>query len=90
VNGASHHPDRAPNLLKRRVSSEDPAVSVIGLGTTGLAGASGPAAEGEAIATIGQALDVGVTLLTRHGQGSVGALRDVALIGGAALVQAGG
>jgi aryl-alcohol dehydrogenase-like predicted oxidoreductase len=50
-------------MLTRRLSERGPVVSAIGLGTMGLSGSYGPADEGEAIRTIGQALSIGITLL---------------------------
>jgi aryl-alcohol dehydrogenase-like predicted oxidoreductase len=50
-------------LITRRLGSSGPRVSAIGLGCMGMSGAYGPAEEGESIATIGAALDAGISLL---------------------------
>jgi aryl-alcohol dehydrogenase-like predicted oxidoreductase len=50
-------------LLRRRLGSTGPQVSAIGLGCMGMSGTYGPADEAESIATIGAALDAGITLL---------------------------
>jgi aryl-alcohol dehydrogenase-like predicted oxidoreductase len=50
-------------MFTRPLSNQGPVVSAIGLGTMGLSGSYGPADEEEAIRTIRQALDVGITLL---------------------------
>jgi aryl-alcohol dehydrogenase-like predicted oxidoreductase len=50
-------------LITRRMGSSGPRVSAIGLGCMGMSGAYGPAEEGESIATIGAALDAGISLL---------------------------
>ena len=50
-------------MITRRLGSSGPRVSAIGLGCMGMSGAYGPAEEGESIATIGAALDAGISLL---------------------------
>jgi aryl-alcohol dehydrogenase-like predicted oxidoreductase len=50
-------------LLRRRLGWTGPQVSAIGLGCMGMSGTYGPAEEAESIATIGAALDAGITLL---------------------------
>jgi aryl-alcohol dehydrogenase-like predicted oxidoreductase len=50
-------------LRRRRLGSTGPQVSAIGLGCMGMSGTYGPADEAESIATIGAALDAGITLL---------------------------
>jgi aryl-alcohol dehydrogenase-like predicted oxidoreductase len=50
-------------LLRRRLGSTGPQVSAIGLGCMGMSGTYGPADEAESIATIGAALDAGISLL---------------------------
>ena len=47
----------------RRLGANGPAVSAVGLGCMGMSGAYGPTDEGEAVATIREALDRGVNLL---------------------------
>ena len=50
-------------MLRRRLGRTGPQVSAIGLGCMGMSGTYGPAEEAESIATIGAALDAGMTLL---------------------------
>ena len=50
-------------MLRRRLGSTGPQVSAIGLGCMGMSGTYGPADEAESVATIGAALDAGITLL---------------------------
>jgi aryl-alcohol dehydrogenase-like predicted oxidoreductase len=50
-------------LITRRLGSSGPRVSAIGLGCMGMSGAYGPAEERESMATIGAALDAGISLL---------------------------
>ena len=50
-------------MLRRRLGSTGPQVSAIGLGCMAMSGTYGPADEAESIATIGAALDAGITLL---------------------------
>ena len=50
-------------MRRRRLGSTGPQVSAIGLGCMGMSGTYGPADEAESIATIGAALDAGITLL---------------------------
>ena len=50
-------------MRRRRLGSTGPQVSAIGLGCMGMSGTYGPAEEAESIATIGAALDAGITLL---------------------------
>ena len=50
-------------MLRRQLGSTGPQVSAIGLGCMGMSGTYGPADEAECIATIGAALDAGITLL---------------------------
>lgn len=50
-------------MLRRRLGSTGPQVSAIGLGCMGMSGTYGPADEAESIATIGAALDAGISLL---------------------------
>ena len=50
-------------MITRRLGATGPYVSAIGLGCMGMSGTYGPADEAESIATIGAALDAGVTLL---------------------------
>jgi aryl-alcohol dehydrogenase-like predicted oxidoreductase len=71
-------------MLNRTLSDDGPAVSAIGLGTMGLSGSYGPADEREAIATIKQALDVGVSLLDTadfYGPGTSEQLVGGAIVG---------
>src|SRR5262249_30331434 len=48
---------------QRRLGSQGLAVSAMGLGCMGMSDAYGPAADGESVATIHRALDLGVNLL---------------------------
>ena len=50
-------------MRRRRLGSTGPQVSAIGLGCMGMSGTYGPADEAESIATIGAALDAGISLL---------------------------
>ena len=50
-------------LRRRRLGSTGPQVAAIGLGCMGMSGTYGPADEAESIATIGAALDAGISLL---------------------------
>jgi aryl-alcohol dehydrogenase-like predicted oxidoreductase len=50
-------------LITRQLGSSGPRVSAVGLGCMGMSGAYGPAEERESIATIGAALDAGISLL---------------------------
>jgi aryl-alcohol dehydrogenase-like predicted oxidoreductase len=50
-------------VIKRRLGATGPGVSAIGLGCMGMSGIYGPAEEAESIATIGAALDAGISLL---------------------------
>jgi aryl-alcohol dehydrogenase-like predicted oxidoreductase len=50
-------------LRRRRLGSTGPQVSALGLGCMGMSGTYGPAEEAESIATIGAALDAGISLL---------------------------
>jgi aryl-alcohol dehydrogenase-like predicted oxidoreductase len=50
-------------VITRRLGTTGPQVSAIGLGCMGMSGTYGPAEETESIATIGAALDAGISLL---------------------------
>jgi aryl-alcohol dehydrogenase-like predicted oxidoreductase len=50
-------------VITRRLGATGPQVSAIGLGCMGMSGTYGPADETESIATIGAALDAGISLL---------------------------
>lgn len=50
-------------MKTRRLGESDVSVSAIGLGCWGMSGSYGPADEAESIATIHQAIDLGVTLI---------------------------
>jgi aryl-alcohol dehydrogenase-like predicted oxidoreductase len=50
-------------VITRRLGATGPDVSAIGLGCMGMSGTYGPAEETESIATIGAALDAGISLL---------------------------
>jgi aryl-alcohol dehydrogenase-like predicted oxidoreductase len=50
-------------VIKRRLGATGPGVSAIGLGCMGMSGIYGSAEEAESIATIGAALDAGISLL---------------------------
>ena len=50
-------------MRRRRLGSTGPQVAAIGLGCMGMSGTYGPADEAESIATIGAALDAGISLL---------------------------
>jgi aryl-alcohol dehydrogenase-like predicted oxidoreductase len=50
-------------MQHRKLGSQGPAVSVLGLGCMGMSGTYGPADRSESIATIHAALDAGITLL---------------------------
>jgi aryl-alcohol dehydrogenase-like predicted oxidoreductase len=72
-------------MFTRTLSNQGPVVSAIGLGTMGLSGSYGPADEEEAIRTIRQALDVGITLLDTadyYGPGTSEELVGRAISGG--------
>ena len=59
-------------MERRRFGNTDLMVSIIGLGCYGMSGAYGPADDAESIATIHQALDLGVNFLdtsASYGQG---------------------
>ena len=59
-------------MERRRFGNIDLTVSIIGLGCYGMSGAYGPADDGESIATIRRALDLGVNFLdtsASYGQG---------------------
>ena len=50
-------------MITRRLGTTGPQVSAVGLGWMGMSGTYGPADETESIATIGAALDAGISLL---------------------------
>jgi aryl-alcohol dehydrogenase-like predicted oxidoreductase len=50
-------------MITRRLGATGPQVSAVGLGCMGMSGTYGPADETESIATIGAALDAGISLL---------------------------
>ena len=50
-------------MRRRRLGSTGPQVAAIGLGCMGMSGTYGPADEAESIATIGAAMDAGISLL---------------------------
>ncbi len=50
-------------MLTRKLGSQGPVVSALGLGCMGMSGMYGPADESESIATIQAAVDAGVTLI---------------------------
>ena len=50
-------------MEQRKLGGSGPSVSAIGLGCMGLSDLYGPADDAESIATIGAALDAGITLL---------------------------
>ena len=50
-------------MITRRLGATGPQVSAVGLGCMGMSGTYGPADERESIATIGAALDAGISLL---------------------------
>jgi aryl-alcohol dehydrogenase-like predicted oxidoreductase len=50
-------------MIQRKLGTEGPEVSAVGLGTMGMSDFYGPADRSESIATIYAALDAGITLL---------------------------